>query len=184
MKATVLRHISKPFITVSALATKPYQLLITTPIISIPAFCTSIRVLLLLGLLFLLDFITGIVASYVEFKKSKNNDCVPKRYVIQSSKLRLSAVKFITYGLAILIAYALEWVFLVSEFEIHKNINKLSLSTTATAFFCLIEFYSIFFENVKRMGFDIIEIVKTISKKCWDIYKTIKNEKHESSESN
>lgn len=94
-----------------------------------------------------------------------------KRYVIQSSKLRLSAVKFITYGLVTLVARGVEWVFVAQEFEPHTSLNKMTLTTMAIGFCCAVEVYSIIFENIKRMGFDIIEEVKKIYKKVMSIKK-------------
>jgi len=123
-----------------------------------------------------------LAASCIEFRKSRKKPERGKKYVIESSKMRLSAVKFSTYGMGILIAYGLEWVFILEDFNLHSNLHKISLSTLITAFFCVIEFYSIFFENVRRMGFDIIQKIKNISHKGWDIYNTIKN--NESSKHN
>lgn len=157
------------------LVTKPAGLISILPAAAV-TLTTPQKAIILLAILFILDFITGIGASWVEFRKTKT--VVPgsgKRYLIQSSKLRLSAVKFVTYGLVILIAHGLEWTFAIKEFELHPKFQKMTLTTIAIAFCCGIEIYSILFENIKRMGFDIIEKIKTISKSGWDLYKTIKN---------
>lgn len=136
---------------------------------------TSQKAVILLGLFFILDFITGILASWVEFMKTNSNS--EKRYLIQSSKLRLSAVKFICYALGILCAWGIEIVFVIKKIPSGSiSTQNLTFTTVVIAFFCAIEFYSIFFENIKRMGFDIILKVKKISSESWKLYKTIKNE--------
>lgn len=136
---------------------------------------TSQKAVMLLGLFFILDFITGILASWAKFIKTNSNS--EKRYLIQSSKLRLSAVKFICYALGILCAWGIEIVFVIKKIPSGSiSTQNLTFTTVVIAFFCAIEFYSIFFENIKRMGFDIILKVKKISSESWKLYKTIKNE--------
>lgn len=158
---------------------KPGIIVSIIPAVTIPVLSTATMAMILLGGFFLLDFITGVLASWVEFKKTL--PLVPgsgKRYVIQSSKLRLSAVKFICYASGILVAWGIETVFVIKEIPTgHISTKNLTLTTVVIAFFCAIEVYSIFFENIKRMGFDIIQKVKTISKTGWGLYKSVKDEK-------
>ncbi|MCO6147534.1 phage holin family protein [Flavobacterium sp. NRK1] len=175
-------HLIKPFITAKIVLNKPDSFTYFLPAIVIPVLTTPQKAIILLGLFFTLDFITGICASYIEFKK--NILPLPgseKQYVLQSAKLRLSVIKFITYGLAIIIAYAIEWTFIIGEFEPHSKLQKMTLTTFVIAFCCTIEIYSIFFENIKRMGFDIIQKVKNISKEGWKLYKTITNDNNNTS---
>lgn len=139
---------------------------------------TSQKAAALLGLFFILDFITGILASWIEHTKSDST--TKKGYVIQSAKLRLSAVKFICYALGILCAWGIEMVFVLKRIPTGSiSTQNLTFTTMVIAFFCVIEFYSIFFENIKRMGFDIIQKVKKISSEGWKLFKTLKNENHD-----
>lgn len=153
---------------------KPIAIIACLPAFAIPVFSPTIKALILLGGFFCLDFITGILASWVEFKKAA--PLVPasgKRYLIQSTKLRLSGVKFICYSLGTLCAWGIETVFVIKEIPSgHVSTQNLTLTTVVIAFFCMIEFYSVFFENVKRMGFDIIQEAKKVFK----LYKSIKDE--------
>lgn len=173
-----LKYASKLGLTIKAISSKPFSILVCVPVIALPVYTTPEKAIILLGILFIVDFITGIWASWIEFKKAL--PVVPgsgKRYVIQSSKLRLSAVKFGTYCIMILGGYGIEWVFVPGEFEPHTRLQKMTLTTIVIAFCCAIEFYSILFENVKRMGYDIIEKVKNMASSGWGVYKSIKNEK-------
>jgi len=167
----------KIFASLKIILSKPAGLLMILPVVAMPALTTPLKALILLGGLFIADFITGILASWVEFKRSL--PVLPgsgKRYVIQSSKLRLSGVKFIVYGLGSLIAAGIEWVFIAQEFEPHKALKKLTLTALVIGFFCVIEIYSIVFENIKRMGFDIIQEIRKIFKSGREIYKTVNKE--------
>lgn len=74
----------------------------------------------------------------------------------------------------ILDAYGIEWVFAPGEIEPFSRLQKMTLTTITIAFCCVIELYSILFENVKRMGFDVIQKIKTISSTGWKVYKNIK----------
>lgn len=157
---------------------KPLTLFTSLPLIGFPILTTSQKAVILLGIFFILDFITGILASWIEVKKT--NSTAGKKYVIQSSKLRLSAVKFICYALGILCAWGIEIVFVIKKVPSGSiSTQNLTFTTVVIAFFCVIEFYSIFFENIKRMGFDVIQKVKKISSEAWKLYKTIKNENNE-----
>lgn len=163
------------------LFSKPTGYILTLGFVALSEMTTTQKTLLLLAVLFIFDFITGVWASYAEFKKSL--PVTPgsgKRYVFSSAKMRLSAVKFITYGMGVIVSFFVESIFVIQEFEpSHISTQKLTLTTVVTLFFCSIEFYSIFFENIKRMGFDIIQKVKNIFRDGWGLYKSVKNEKDE-----
>lgn len=140
MENTVfLTYIVKPFFSIKDISSQPLVFITCTPALTIPVFSTSIKAFILLACLFIIDFITGIAASCIEFRKSRKPER-GKKYIIESSKMRLSAVKFSTYGIGILIAYGLEWVFILEDFNLHSNLHKISLSTLITAFFVLSNF--------------------------------------------
>jgi len=171
------RYATKIFISAKIMLSKPFGLVLLLPVVAAPTFTTPQKALILLAGLFVVDFITGITASWMEFRRSL--PVLPasgKRYVIQSSKLKLSAVKFIVYGLTALVARGIEWAFIPKEFEPHEALNKMTLTTMAIAFCCCIELYSIVFENFKRMGFDVIQIVKKVFTDGRKVYKIVKDE--------
>lgn len=175
------KYFMKVAIVLKTLFSKPLDVVISMPIVvTAPLYTTAEMACGILASFFVIDFITGIVASWVEFKRVPA--LIPtsdKRYLIQSAKLRMSGVKFICYVLAILCAWMFETVFMIKEIPTgHISTQNLTLTTIVIAFFCLIEFYSIFFENIKRAGFDIIEMIKKISHSGWGVYKSIKNGKN------
>jgi phage-related holin len=140
--------------------------------ILIQTFSTSQQACAILLISMLFDFITGILAHWIEFKK----ESIQKKYIIESAKLRLTAVKFTCYAMGILGAWGIETVFLIQKIPSgYISTESLTLTTIITGFFCVIEIYSIFFENIKRMGFDIVQNIKNIALVSWKLYKIIKN---------
>ena len=113
--------------------------------------------------LMVLDFITGIGASYSEHKKKKKeNPELDLDILISSEKLKKSGVKFLLYATTIIAAYFLEQIFLLKAFEFGFSDGKFTISIIVIGFWSAVEIYSIVFENFKRMGFDVIERVKII----------------------
>lgn len=145
-------------------------LIFSIPILTIPQ---QSGLLLLFSII--LDFATGILAGWIEIRKSKTS-AQGEKYFIESTKFRLTAVKIGCYSMGVLGAWGIETIFFIQKIPSGYIATKdLTLTTFVIGFFCMIELYSIFFENVKRMGFDIIQKTKTISSEAWKFYKTIKN---------
>lgn len=128
------------------------KLLFVPLLITIGAIST--HTMLLVYLLFgstILDFITGIIASYTEDKKSKKTY---KAYFIQSGRMRESVVKAIAYMFLIITTHVFVTVFSIPLITIPIVGIITSLTTLAFTICISIEVYSVF-ENLKRSGFDI-----------------------------
>ncbi|MHA3787446.1 phage holin family protein [Flavobacterium hauense] len=152
------------------------NILNTKIFIALPLFTTPQQASLLLLLCLFSDLITGLLASWIEFKNNTLITNTEKRYFIESKKLRLTAVKFTTYAMGILGAWGIEIIFFTKKISLDYIITKdLTLTTFVIGYCCMVEMYSIFFENIKRMGFDIIQKTKTMISEVWKLYKTIKN---------
>ncbi|WP_444671273.1 phage holin family protein [Flavobacterium columnare] len=109
---------------------------------------------------FILDFATGILASWVEHKKMP---------------VRVSVVKAISYFVFIALIFGFEKAFGIKTFSIlNISDNQFTLTTIAIAFCSFIEFFSIL-ENCKRSGFDIIGKSQEAAKKTWKIINFLKN---------
>jgi phage-related holin len=146
------------------------QFTILNPELTIPQ---QAGILLILSII--VDFITGILASWIDYKKSKAFSDSSK-YIIESAKLRLTAVKFTCYTIGILGAWGIETVFFIKKIPSgYIATENLTLTTVIIGFFCIIEIYSIFFENIKRMGFDVIQTIKNIVSISRKLYKIIKD---------
>lgn len=136
------------------------------PIVVATASIDIVRSIKLLLVFMVVDFATGIGASYKEWRVKKEG------YLISSEKLKMSGVKFALYASTILLAYYLEKIFFIKPFEFGFSKGSFNISIVVVAFWCVVEFYSIVFENFKRMGFDVVKKVTTIFKK----YKSAKKE--------
>jgi len=164
------KYFIKLGISLKSISTSPAATITSGTIIVTTYFSTVQKALLLLLLFFILDFITGIIASYKEKKqKEKDNPKLKEQTLISSEKLKLSAVKAFTYASSILGVWGIERVFFIKTFKF-ENVSTEDLTVTLifVGFCCAIEFYSIVFENFKRMGFDIASkffiVVKGVKK--------------------
>ena len=185
--ALYVKYLTKIAFTVKYMFTKPLGLVITIPSLTIMAKSTDVtQAIKFLILVYFIDFVTGIYASYTEAKevKKSNNDFDNKIIskiklifdTISSEKLRKSVVKAITYLLLILLVFFVEKIFLIKAFQIVSISDKQWTITLVAASVCIvIEMYSIFIENLKRAGFDIISKVISIFTK----YKKIKEKLEE-----
>ncbi len=131
---------------------------------------------------FIIDFLTGIYASYIETKKEasllKGTVSIKVKLgifkdTIKSEKLRKSGVKAIVYLLLVLLSYAVEKIASIRPFSF-ESVSTVSytFSTLAAGFCFAIEVWSIFLENLPRAGFDIVKTFTSAFNKA----KEIKND--------
>jgi len=120
-----------------------------------------------------LDFITGVLASWILWKDSKAQSNFWK-YGFSSRRLRLSVVKSVTYFLFILCAYSLETTFKLKPFGSTYTDHPVTITLVTIAIACSIELYSIFFENLRKAGFDIEKKVRTIFSKIKNAVKSVR----------
>lgn len=159
---------------------KPLAAITCLPIAAAPAVLTTFQnSCIILFIAICGDFVTGIIASWVEFKKARHVTPTSGAYLIQSSKWRMTVVKFVCYGLAVLIAYKIEGTFFKKDFSGSEHIKDMGFATVVTVFCTAIELYSIFFENFKRAGFDILAKAKKVGSFIMMVIKKIKEAKNE-----
>jgi phage-related holin len=184
LKASVMEWItlySKYFfklgLNLKTMGSSPAGIVTGTSLVAISVLSSVQKALLLLLLFFILDFITGILASWKEKKeKEKTKPELKEESLISSEKLKLSAVKAFTYASAILGVWGIEKVFFIRTFKFDNvSTEGLTITLIFVGFCCAIEFYSIVFENFKRMGFDIaksfINVVKNVKKIIFQVEK-------------
>lgn len=127
----------------------------------------------LLIALMVFDFVTGIGASWCNKKNyEKENPTMEKKQLISSEKLKLSGVKIMLYASTILLSYKIEEIFLIKTFTLEFSKKELTLTIGVIAFWCMVELFSIIFENFRDMGIDVFKIVGKIFK----TYKSARNE--------
>lgn len=122
----------------------------------------------------LMDYATGIFASWVEHKADPKNNI--KVYHIDSEKLRASGVKIIGYGLIMMFAFFLNAVVFEDHVKVLGHTPPMSVFEIALLGCAVIEFWSNI-ENVKRAGFDVIGKFTTVVKNVWLVVRQVKGEK-------
>lgn len=163
------KYFFKLWINLKTMSSSPAGVITGSSLVAVSVLTSVQKALILLLIFFVIDFITGIIASWREKKdKEKIDPTVKEQSLISSEKLKLSAVKAFTYASAILGVWGIEKVFFIRTFKF-ENISTEDLTITLifVGFCCAIEFYSIVFENFKRMGFDI-------SKKAFSVIRHVK----------
>ena len=136
----------------------------------------QLAIILLLGLLSV-DYITGVLASWINHKKlfgtSFWKDSING---FSSEKWKKSLVKTITYFLFILTTWAIEKVFQIKPFNtFYSDIGNITITLVAIGLSCGIEFYSIFFENLPKAGFNIEDSFLKLFNKIKSIFTKVKN---------
>jgi len=152
------KYYGKLFISLKTMITKSSGIALVIPTIAISTTIDPRRAIIFLCILAVLDFITGIASSYIEWSKTDR-----KITLISSQKLKMSAVKLFTYFSGILVVYGVELVFFDKRFQFTTVTEKdFTITSIAIAFFCAIEIYSIVFENFKKLGFDVLANIKKL----------------------
>ena len=155
---------------------KPFLALLTiTPTIAVTPVIDLWGAIYVLGLLFLGDLITGVMASYFVWKKSAPKDkyFFGKGEGFSSDKFKKMFVKLIIYLGAPLVVNKFQTVFMLKNFKYESISNaEISIATFLILIFCLNEGFSIFHENLPKCGFNLwVRIKKMIG-----FYKEVKNE--------
>lgn len=171
---SVSHYFIKTFESFQMLFTTPLGVSLTVPIVSIVVVSPENKAIYILVLLSAFDFVTGIGASYFEKKEAeKTNPKLKEQSLISSEKMKLSVLKTIIFAGGILCVRGLETAFLVKPIAFSMLEKPVSISLITIGFCCSIEFYSIFFENFKRMGFDILSLVKKMVNTSKEIKETL-----------
>lgn len=159
--------------------------LINKPILGVLALVPTVAVVpavdlwgavYVLGLLFIGDLITGLLASYFIWKKQpekKDKWFFGKGEGFSSDKFKKMFVKLIIYLGAPLVVQKFQTVFMIKNFKYESISNaELSIATFLILVFCLNEGFSIFHENLPNCGFNLWDRIK----KMIGFYKEVKNE--------
>lgn len=157
---------------------KPIWLGMTVPIVvSLPIVVDFISLCYVLFYMFIIDLVTGIFASYCEWKSTKTTDKwffgTGKENGFSSKKAKGSALKALVYvGLPYLII-KFQMLLGLKNFKYERISNsEFELASLVVILFCLIEGFSIFHENLPKCGFNIWIRIKSMI----GFYKQVKKE--------
>ncbi|MEN9907139.1 MAG: hypothetical protein RLZZ540_280 [Bacteroidota bacterium] len=172
-----LLDIALPKFTLLAIMIKnPVSLVIVMPAtIAVSKVISYESVWYLLVWFFVSDLVTGLLASYYQWKESDHKDrwFFGKGEGFTSDKAKKMGVKLAVYLLVPQLLINLQTTLLLKNFKYSRISDaEFELATCVVLFFCLIEGFSIFHENLPKCGFDLWKSVK----KMIGVYKEIKNE--------
>ena len=165
-----LHYLIKPFIAVQEILLTPKGMAFAIPTFAgISLLSTQRLAFYFLIAAFFVDFITGVIASFMErIKKEKLEQHIDKFTLkekiiyffdnISSDQMKRSIVKGIGYALFILCSYGIQHIFKIKPFTFSFSELTWDLPLLAVGGAIVIELWSILLENFKRMGFDIIKI--------------------------
>ena len=111
------------------------------------------------------DLLTGLLASYYEWKKSDHKErwFFGKGEGFSSDKAKKMGVKLGVYLLVPQLLINLQKTLLLKNFKYTRISDaEFELATVVVLFFCLIEGFSIFHENLPKCGFDLWKTIKKI----------------------
>jgi hypothetical protein len=153
------------------------------PTVILPAFALSFTInnyhlmVLLLLFLFAADYFTGVLASWVQWKKVNKEGSFfrGENAGFSSDRWRLTLVKAITYFLFVISSKCIEFIFMIKPFAVSWIDHEITMTFIGLAISCAIEIYSIFWENLPKAGFSIWGKVKKIISQIKEIKNTTKD---------
>ena len=180
-----LHYLAKPFIIIQEVVTTPKGIAFAIPTLGTISLLSTQRLAFgFLVIAYLLDFITGVIASFIERlreeKKIQEVDSFTWRQKvvyffdnISSDQMKRSIVKGIVYSVFIMCSYGIQFIFKIKPFSFSFSHLVWDLPLLAVAGAIVIELWSILLENFKRMGFDIIKIALGMFTKVKEVKKEI-----------
>lgn len=167
------------FSLLATLVEKPVLLIGAIPVIAVSKVVSYEGVWCLLIWFFLSDLVTGILASYYEWKESDHKErwFFGKGEGFSSDKAKKMGVKLVVYLAVPQMLISLQKTLLIKNFK-YSIISdaEFELATIAVLLFCLIEGFSIFHENLPKCGFDLWKSIKSMIGFYKEIKKEIKDE--------
>lgn len=137
---------------------KPISLLVIPPSIAIAPVVNLKDVVLILVVLFLIDFATGILSSYFTWieKTPKGKWFFGQSGGFSSDKFKKCFIKGIIYGGFPLIVLKFQQTFLIKSMSFSSITDlQIDITTICLLVFCANEFFSIFWENLPNCGLNL-----------------------------
>lgn len=164
------------FTLLSLFIKKPALPLATAPAILAGSLVVSYKGVWLLFTCFIVaDLLTGLAASYSDWRKTDHKDrwFFGKGEGFNSDKAKKMGIKLLVYLLVPELVVRLQTTLMLKNFKYSRISDaEFELATCVVLFFCAIEGFSIFHENLPKCGFDLWKNIK----KMIGFYKEAKKE--------
>ena len=180
-----LHYLAKPFIIIQEVITTPKGIAFAIPTLGTISLLSTQRLAFgFLVIAYTLDFITGVIASFIERLREEKKIQEVESFTwkqkviyffdnISSDQMKRSIVKGIAYSVFILCSHGIQFIFKIKPFSFSFSHLVWDLPLIAVAGAIVIELWSILLENFKRMGFDIIKIGLGMFSKAKEVKKEI-----------
>ena len=180
-----LHYLAKPFIIIQEVVTTPKGIAFAIPTLGTISLLSTQRLAFgFLVIAYTLDFITGVIASFIERLREEKKIQEVESFTwrqkviyffdnISSDQMKRSIVKGIAYSVFILCSHGIQFIFKIKPFSFSFSELEWDLPLIAVAGAIVIELWSILLENFKRMGFDIIKIGLGMFSKAKEVKKEI-----------
>lgn len=122
--------------------------------------------LILLLIMFTIDYVTGLSAAW---KEGKENDAP---FFIESKKIRQSILKACTYLLFIFMSWMMWYLFFDGTVHLPVSTKEVNIISITIGICMAVEMWSVL-ENMKRLGFDLLAKVRKTFSGFWKAYKNI-----------
>jgi len=190
-------YLLKPFVTAKKVSTTSKGIVLSVPTLALLAtFHIEVQLLIFLSALLLIDFVTGIMVSFkiAKDKAKEDGKFVTKQNtdhkfwprlmfkirfyynVIESGKLRLSLLKMTMYMFAIIGAKTIQSMFKIKPFSFSFSEAQFTITIVVISICCVFEVHSIVMENVKKLGWDLIDKIFSVFRSYKEIKKEFKEE--------
>lgn len=189
---TYFKYLGKPFLAIKKTFSTSKGLALAAPTVYyISTFHVENQALLFLGILYFVDFITGLMVSFKVAKESAIKKGVYKELifegsgyssymkyllvrgmfkirfyaeVISSSKIKLSILKGVVYMMFIVLAKTIQMMFKLKPFSFDISPIEWSITLIVICVCCACEAHSIFIENFTKLGFNMLDRVFSVFK--------------------
>lgn len=178
MKTLIAFSIPK-FSLMTLIFKKPIVLFGAVPIIAITPVVNFIDVVWILVWLFTGDFLSGVTASYFEWKKTapKGKYFFGQSQGFSSDKFKKCFVKGIVYAGFPILVLKFQQIFMLKNISVKAiTDSQIDLTTAFLLLFCGNEIFSIFWENLPKCGLNIPKGIKNLFVGVKDITKETKPE--------
>jgi phage-related holin len=144
---------------------KPVAILGTIPVVALTPVVNLYDVIWILVWLFLADFISGITASYFEWKKQapEGKYFFGQSQGFSSDKFKKCFVKGIVYAGFPVIVLKFQQTFMLKNISMKSlTDSQIDITTVFILLFCANEIFSIFWENLPKCGLNIPKGIKNL----------------------
>lgn len=157
---------------------KPIAVVSAVPVLALAPVVDLFDVVWILIWLFIVDFVSGVTASYFEWKKEapEGKYFFGQSQGFSSDKFKKCFVKGIVYAGFPIIVLKFQQIFMLKNISVKAiTDSQIDVTTVFLLLFCANEIFSIFWENLPKCGVNIPKGIKNLFVGVKEITKETKD---------